>query len=429
MTGNLSAWTADAWQSAQAQIPAPSWLNEWRGQQLQQFLQRGFPQRRDESWKYTSVAALVGQSFRLPEIALPHPALDLSAYRVADTYRMVFIDGVFSSQFSDFNDFPEKITLTSCTDAMARFPQIYQERVAASSSSALSVFHWLNGALMTDGLFLSVPDNCELSKPVHLLYLTTNSSNGSTMRHPRHIIHLGAQSRAAVLEEYCGLDGSHYFNNIMTKITVSQNAQLDYFKLQRENTDAFHIANTCVDQSRDSLIRAFHIALGGQLNREDLNVALNEAGAQCELSGYYYPRARQHIDFHTRIDHHRAHTNSQQYYKGMIASQGRAVFNGKIIVHPKAQHITARQENHNLLLEDSAEIDTKPELEVFADNVQCTHAATVGNLDANALFYLRSRGIPEELARHLLMRGFAEEILNLLPSPQIAQYLQTVMGE
>ncbi len=196
-----------------------------------------------------------------------------------------------------------------------------------------------------------------------------------------------------------------------------------------KTTDAFHIANTCVDQSRDSLIRAFHIALGGQLNREDLNVALNEAGAQCELSGYYYPRARQHIDFHTRIDHHRAHTNSQQYYKGMIASQGRAVFNGKIIVHPKAQHITARQENHNLLLEDSAEIDTKPELEVFADNVQCTHAATVGNLDANALFYLRSRGIPEELARHLLMRGFAEEILDLLPSPQIAQYLQTVMGE
>lgn len=429
MTGNLSAWTADAWQSAQAQIPAPSWLNEWRGQQLQEFLQRGFPQRRDESWKYTSVAALVNHSFGVLEKTPSHPAWDLSAYRVADTYRLVFIDGVFNSQFSDYDDLPEKILLTSCSDAMAQFPQLYQQRVAASSSPALSVFHWLNGALMADGLFLSVPDNCELSKPVHLLYLSTNSSNGSMMRHPRHIIHLGAQSRAAVLEEYCGLDGSHYFNNIMTKITVGQNAQLDYFKLQRENNDAFHIANTCIDQSRDSRIRAFHIALGGQLNREDLNVALNEAGAHCELSGYYYPRAGQHIDFHTRIDHHSAHTHSQQYYKGMVAAQGRAVFNGKIIVHPQAQQITARQENHNLLLADSAEIDTKPELEVFADNVQCTHGATVGNLDVNALFYLRSRGIPEELARHLLMRGFAQEILGLMPSPQIAQYLQTVMGE
>lgn len=428
MTGNLSAWTADAWQSAQAQIPAPSWLKEWRGQQLQEFLQRGFPQRRDESWKYTSVAALVGQSFRAPETVLTHPAQDLSAYRIADTYRLVFIDGVFNAQFSAYDDLPEKILLTSCSDAMARFPQLYQQRTAASSSSALSVFHWLNGALMADGLFLSVPDNCELRKPLHLLYLTTNSSNGAIMRHPRHIIHLGTQSRAVVLEEYCGLEGSHYFNNIMTKITVDQNAQLDYVKLQRENTAAFHIANTCIDQSRDSRIRAFHIALGGKLNREDLNVALNEAGAHCELSGYYYPRAGQHIDFHTRIDHHSAHTHSQQYYKGMVAAQGRAVFNGKIIVHPGAQQITARQENHNLLLADSAEIDTKPELEVCADNVQCTHGATVGNLDANALFYLRSRGIPEELARHLLMRGFAQEILDLLPSPQIAQYLQTAMG-
>jgi Fe-S cluster assembly protein SufD len=419
----LSAWTASAWQSAQAQIPAPEWLAEWRIQQLREFLKRGFPQKRDESWKYTSITALLDQTFSLAEKSTSTAELDLPT-GIADSYRLVFVDGKFSPEFSNYQDLPQKILLTHNTESLAISPKFYQN----FSTENLSIFHFLNGALMSDGLHLFVPDNYLLNRPVHLLSITTSPTK-AVMHHPRHHIHLGVNSRVEFVEEYYGLGQSTYFNNVMTQISIGDNAELHYYKIQRENPSAFHIANTSVIQGRDSRFRAFHLAVGAKLNREDVHVELKNDGADCELSGFYYPQARQHMDFHTRIDHSHARTHSRQYYKGMIAAQGHAVFNGKIIVHPQAQQITAKQENHNLLLANSAEVDTKPELEVFADNVQCTHGATVGHLDLNALFYLRSRGIPEDLARNLLMRGFIQEILDLLPSPAVATYLQKIVGE
>ncbi len=357
---------------------------------------------------------------------------NITAYHIGDCYRIVFINGEFSPQHSLLDNLPEKIILTHSSKAMIDCNDLFQQVNLSAQLPGLSQFHWLNGALSGDGLFLFIPDNVELTKPIHLLYLTLNeNTSAAVMRHPRHHIQLGVNSRVSLLEEYVGLGATNYFNNVMTKVSAGRNAQLNYYKLQRESTAAFHIANTQIEQAQDSQVRAFHIALGGRLNREDVNFSLQQTGAACELSGFYYPQAQQHIDFHTRIDHQSAQTHSKQYYKGMIAAQGYAVFNGKVNVHPQAQRITAEQTNHNLLLDESAEVNTKPELAVFADNVRCSHGATVGNLDPNALFYLRSRGIPEKLARRLLMHGFVNEILDRLPDPLIVNYVknQVISGE
>lgn len=424
----LSAHTPDSWQALQAQTTAPEWLQNWRALQLQEFLKRGFPKRRDESWKYTELHALTEQAFTLPKASISVAVQNLAVFTVADSYRMVFIDGNFSKQHSSLEDIGDQIILKSRHEMMRSHPEFYQQLHTQTFPSELSVFHWLNGAFEHDGLFLMAPDHCQLTKPLHLLYLSTNQSMDEEMRHPRHIIQLGANTCAVIFEEYYGLSG-RYFNNVMTKITAGANSRLDYYKLQRESADAFHISNTLVEQDRDSRVRLFHIADNAKINREDLNVALRQSNANCELSGFYYTRAQRHIDFHTRIDHLHAHTHSRQHYKGMVAALGHGVFNGKIIVHPQAQHITAKQENHNLLLADSAEIDTKPELEVYADNVQCTHGATVGSLDPNALFYLRSRGVSEKSARNLLMHGFSRQILDHFPSRDIAFYIQAVMGD
>lgn len=415
MTLPNSVWSDQCLSSAQALIAAPVSLHAWRSQQLEEFLQRGFPTRRDENWKYTPVTDLLAHAFALPKPSVSVVQPDLVIEKLPNSYQLVFIDGVFSPAHSLLADLPEKLVLTNNAD---------QQTSVLPAQQKLSVFHWLNGALMADGLFLEVPNNLELAKPIHMVYLTTTPE---FMHHPRHHIRLGAHSRVTILEEYRSLSTGSYFNNVLTHITLGENARLDYYKLQRESAEAFHIANTYVAQSRDSQVRAFHIALGSRLNREDIHFALQQPGSECELSGFYYPKAQQHIDFHTRIDHLQSHTRSRQYYKGMMADHGRGVFNGKIIAHPQAQQITAEQENHNLLLSSTAEVNTKPELEVFTDTVHCTHGATVGNLDANALFYLRSRGIPENLARHLLMCGFANEILTQLPEKTVANYIQDLV--
>ncbi len=422
MTQPLTAWTLENLQSAQKQIPVFAELQAWRSKQLQEFMRLGFPKRRDEQWKYTSLSCLTEKKFTV-QSSFRKSALDYSAYYLPDSYRLVFINGEFSPDHSHWQDLPKEITLSRIHNLENSQIDLYHEMSRLPAENALSNFHWLNGALMGDGLFLVMPDKIELTKPLHLLYLSTEN-NEPLMQHPRHIIHLGQHSRLTLVEEYAGFGDQCYFNNVVSKISLGQGAHLDYYKLQRESAGGIHIANSFIEQGADSRLRAFHTALGGKLNREDFNVLLKGSRAECELSGFYYPKSGQHIDFHTRIDHFDSQTISRQYYKGMIADDGHAVFNGKIIAHPLTKQVQAEQKNYNLLLSDSAGVDTKPELEVYSDEIQCSHGATVGNLDEDAIFYMRSRGISEELARNLLMSGFAQEVLNRIPHVQIAAKLK-----
>ena len=273
---------------------------------------------------------------------------------------------------------------------------------------------------MTSGIFIYIPKNIILKKPIHFSYQTLGQT--ALMSHPRHLILLEENSQCTVVEEYAG-DGSDYFNNIVTQIIVQSNAAMTHFKLQNESLSAQHIANTLFNQSADSTVSSYVVSMGAKLSRDNLSFNFEGQGASTHLYGLYLPLGNQHIDHHTLVDHLMPNCFSQQDYKGIIAEKGRAVFNGKVIVHPDAQKTAAYQNNKNLLLSQHAEIDTKPELEIYADDVKCNHGATVGQLDEKALFYLRSRGISEVEARRILIKAFAEELFSTISQPEIAQYI------
>lgn len=424
----LSSWPTSAWQSQLQQLQTPSCLQSWREQQLQEFLQRGFPDRREENWRYTGLAALLQQSFNPTPPLVADGFLNLDPYRIPNTQRLVFINGVFSRFHSVIDETADNILITRAHADLDNLTQHYQPQAESNSnlSQHLSVFHYLNAALMQDGLFIVVKPGAQISKPIHLLCVNAGHTAQGGMQHPQHRVELQEGSALTLLEEYIDLDEQSHFNNVVTRITLAANSRLNYYKLQRQSKFSFHIANTSVLQQRESQFKGYHVAQGTQLNREDLHIALQESGADCDLSGFYHPGAKQLIDFHTRIDHYHAHTRSCQYYKGMIEELGCGVFNGKIIVHPQAQKISAHQQNHNLLLAQSAEVNTKPELEVYADNVQCSHGATVGRIDPNALFYLRSRGLTESAAQQMLKIGFCQEIFDRLPDLDIANYIRSI---
>ncbi len=420
MTQPLSSWSAQVWQNQLKQYPASSLEQAWREQQLQEFLKRGFPQRREEAWRYTSLAALLQQSFNFTSPLLEESTLDLNSYSIPNTHRLVLINGIFSSIHSTGNNMLDGVSITH---------QDHDQTGRELNTTAhLSVFHYLNNALMRESLSILVNAGVQASKPLHILCVNSGYADQGIIQHPHHRVTLQENSRLTLIEEFIDLDGQPHFNNGFTKMTLAANSQLNYYKFQRQNKHSFHIANTLVVQERDSEFKSYHFAQGGKLNREDVHIALQESGAACDLAGFYHPYAGQLIDFHTRIDHYQPYTHSCQYYKGMVEALGCGVFNGKIIVHPQAQKISAYQQNHNLLLADSSEVNTKPELEVYADNVKCSHGATVGRIDPNALFYLRSRGLTESAAQQMLKLGFFREIFERFPDKNIADYMQSEQG-
>jgi Fe-S cluster assembly protein SufD len=249
-----------------------------------------------------------------------------------------------------------------------------------------------------------------VEEPIHLIFVASADLQ-PVVSHPRNLVALGRGSRATVLETYVGLDGNPYFTNAVTEVVLAESSRLDHYKLQQEHDKAYHMAATHVRQQQGSRFSSHYLSIGGSLVRNEINIVLDAAGAQCTLHGLYMPGGRQHMDSRTRIDHAKPSCKSFELYKGILNHHARGVFNGKIYVHPDAQKTDARQNNQVLLLSDEAAIDTKPQLEIYADDVRCTHGATVGQLDEQAMYYLRSRGIPADMARSLLLYAFANEIV------------------
>jgi Fe-S cluster assembly protein SufD len=266
----------------------------------------------------------------------------------------------------------------------------------------------LNTAFFRDGAFIEIPDGLVLERPIYLLFISTAAGEPSIIQ-PRNLILAGRESQATIIECYIGASGS-YFTNSMTELAAGENSFIDSYKITAEG--GFHIGRLQVDQQRDSSFSSNSISLGGPLVRNDLVVALNGEGAQCSLDGLYFAAGREHVDNHTVIDHAKAHCSSREMYKGVLAGKSSAVFNGSIVVRKDAQKTDAKQSNRNLLLSEDAVVNSKPELEIYADDVRCTHGTTIGQIEHDALFYLRSRGIGEEEARDLLTYAFATEILD-----------------
>lgn len=400
----------------------PDWFQKWRQQALDLFLQKGFPTRKDEQWKYTNIAKLTHHHFDLASRAFTID-VDISNYALENSYTFVFVDGIFMPELSSFDDLPSSVILTNFKSALADHEALLQSYSQQMKDSEQSVFSHLNAALLTDGMFLYVPKDTVLAKPVHLLHINSLEST-DRMTHPRHLIIAENRAKLTVFEEYTSVGGGYYFNNVVTQIFAKANAHIQHFKLQHENLKSYHIANISIDQQKASRVNTYYLATGANLSRDDLHFLLRENDAHCELNGFYYTKSKQHIDNHTRVDHRCSNTTSQQLYKGIMTEFSRAVFNGKIHVHPNIQQVSAEQTNKNLLLSEQAEIDTKPELEIYSEDVRCSHGATVGQLDENALFYLRSRGIKQQEAKHLLTRAFADEVFQTISDQQIVARFQ-----
>ena len=402
------------------------WLARARNAGLERFAQQGYPTARDEEWKYTSVVALEKQAFN----ATIGNGIDAAAeglFRslaldVQPGHLLVFVNGRHAPALSQIGKLPSGVALGSVADALERTPDMLEPYLADAGSQ--TVFGALNTAFMADGAWVHVPRGATIDEPVHLLFLTTAA--GAAI-HPRNVIVAEDGARATVIEHYAGIEDAAYFNNAVTQIFAAGNAVIEHYKLQQESARAFHIAGIHAQQLQASRFESHSVTLGAALARNDITTMFNAAGCDATLNGLYLIGRRQHADNHTCIDHAAPHGTSQEYYRGVLDGAARAVFNGKVIVRPGAQKTNARQANHNLLLSRDAEIDTKPQLEIHADDVQCTHGATIGQLDDTQLFYLRSRGIEEAMARNLLVHAFAYDVIERIRVQSLRGRLEQVL--
>jgi Fe-S cluster assembly protein SufD len=401
------------------------WLARLRRDAIERFAHSGLPTLRDEDWKYTSLRTIETKRFNAaaPGTRLALTVAGLAHLVLPDAHQLVFVDGRFRPTLSYAGQLPKGVILTGLAGILADPPEALATLLAEDDAGG---FEALNTAFMADGAYLFLPPGTTLSVPIQFLFITGTSDLAVQ---PRNLIVAGEGSRACVVEHHLGIDGCQYLTNALTRIVVGAGARVEHHKLQQESLGAAHIATVRAEQAPDSRFISGSIALGGALARVGIDVSLKAAGASCELVGLYVADGRQHTDHHTRVDHLKPSGTSREYYRGVLAGDARAVFNGKVVVHPDAQHSDAFQSNHNLLLSDSAEVDTKPELEIYADDVKCGHGATVGQIDADQVFYLRSRGVGEDAARALLTMAFTRDIIDRIRTTSLRQRVEQLVQQ
>ncbi len=405
-----------------ATLPGRSlpWIQGLREEALANFRDRGFPTTREEEWKYTRVAAIENGDF-VPA----HNGVDridgswVAARTLGDPgpHLMVFVDGRFAPGLSRLNSLPGSVQVRSLAEALESEPDLVQPYLGRQADSRRHGFAALNTALMADGACVIVPHGVSLEEPIQIVFI--GGVQGNTGAYIRNLYVAEADGRATIVETYVGFDDTAYLTSAVTETVLGRNAVLHHYKLQQESMKAHHIAALHLHQARDSQLQAHSFSLGGLLARHEINAVLAEEGVHCALNGLYLADGRRQVDTYLFVDHARPHGTSREEFKGVVGGRARAVFNGKVLVRQDAQQTDAHMSNKNLLLSKDAEADTRPQLEIYADDVRCTHGATVGQLDEDALFYLRSRGIAEQTARGFLIFGFAHDIIDRIPDAKV----------
>lgn len=407
----------------------PAWLRELSELALNQFTMLGIPTTREEDWRFTNIAPFAARPFKIAEPAeIPASRIESlvnDALLDREFHRLVFINGRYAPQWSHLHALPNGVIAESVAQSILTDPQSVESRLGRHVSIEHSAFIALNTAFVEDGANIFVPDDVTVDRPFHLIFLSV--ADEPAVCHPRNLISIGKNSRATLIESFRGLEGSSYFTNAVTEVELHDSAYFDHHKLQHEQLNALHLATTQVYQQAGSHFSSHYFSFGGDLSRNELNCMLNGERAHCTLNGLYMPAGDQHMDCRTRIDHARAHCKSFEIYKGILDDRSKGVFNGKIYVHQDAQKTDAKQSNQALLLSDNAIVDTKPQLEIYADDVRCTHGATVGELDEQAIYYLRSRGIPADLARTMLIFAFANDVVRGVEVAAVRQHLETIL--
>ena len=396
----------------------PAWRRELRRAAWQWLAEQGLPTAKDEAWKYTRVAPILAIPFQAAEAGARRHLSAAMVERLVGDYggsRLVFVNGHFASELSVLTSLPPGARLSNLAALLqadaAADDGVLDALFTHASRTQPQAFTALNAALAEDGAFIQIPAHTTVEAPIHLVFL---SDAGATplAAHSRALVQLGAGSRATLVESHVG--NGVYLGNALTEVVLEAGAVLEHYQLQNQSTAAFHIGLLSVRQAEGSRLAAHSLALGGLLARQEVRVLLEGHGAEVALNGLYLPRGEQHLDNQTCIEHLAPRCTSRELYKGVIDGRGHGVFDGRIIVRPGAVKTDARQTIKNLLLSDSAQANAQPRLEILADDVQCAHGAAVGQLDEQAIFYLRSRGIPLAEARALLTYAFVSEMLDLI---------------
>jgi Fe-S cluster assembly protein SufD len=393
----------------------PSWVARLRGGAFERFEELGFPTTDEEDWKYTNVAPLARRAF-MPVGVEPATKLEGAAverFISAEARRscLVFVNGAFSTELSTLEAVTPSAVAVDLGAALAgEHGAVVREHLGRLSGQGRDAFSSLNTAFLRGGAFLYVPAGVRVEAPVQLLFLSA-ASEVETAVFPRVLVVAGRDSRLDIIETYATTGESAYFTNAVVEVFVGEGARVTHCKVQDESERAFHVASTRAEVTRDGSYELMTVTLGAQLSRHNIEVALDGEGSECRVDGLYIVGTGQHADTHSLIDHRRPYCTSRQNYKGILDGKSRAVFNGRVYVHEGARQTDAEQSNKNLLLSAEARVDTKPQLEIYNDDVKCAHGATVGQLEEEELFYLLSRGLHPDLARNLLTYGFAEEIV------------------
>ncbi|HEU4994746.1 MAG TPA: Fe-S cluster assembly protein SufD [Gemmatimonadaceae bacterium] len=414
-------------EAAKASEPA----NDRRRAAIERFASLGFPTTKNEDWHFTSVAPIVEREFTFVAARtgdVTRADLEAFGFGADDWHTAVFVNGRFAPELSSLSRLDPGVRVLSLSAAWTDAPELTARVGTIVTDMERHTFTALNTAFMPDGVVLHVPKDVVIQKPIHLLFVTDTHA-AKTVMYPRNLVIVDRSARATVLESYVSLGDAAYFTNAVTEVSVAEGATLTHYKVQREGRRAFHVGTIEARQGRDSHYVSFSFATGGSLSRTNIYTTLAGEGCGSTLNGLYMLDGEQHGDHQTKIEHAEPNCFSREVYKGVLDGRSHGVFNGKVYVQPVAQKTDGKQTNNTLLLSKEAQVDTKPQLEIFADDVKCTHGATVGRLDEAAWFYMKSRGMDAETARRLLIYAFAADVLETIEQPEVREALERVTLE
>lgn len=405
----------------------PPWLADLRLAGAMRFAAVGLPGSKDEEWRFTPVGPLAQADWVAAGSRPAVGAADIAPIIFDASWpTVVLVDGRFDPSLSRLGGLPKGVILQPLSEAITAGAPTVMARLGATADATQTPFTALSAATFTDGLHFHVPANVTVPGPIHLLHVTTDAADRAMLA-PRGLVVIDAGARASLVESYVSLTTKAYFTNTVIEVVMGEGSWLEHTRVQRENESAWHIGFTQVDQARDSHYRSFTLAMGGRLSRHNIHTRLGDSNIETLLYGLYLTSGTQLADTHSAIFHDHPNCNSWEVYKGVLADKSRAVFNGKVLVQPIAQKTDAKQTNRNLLLSDQAKVDTKPQLEIFADDVKCTHGATVGQLNEQQRYYLRTRGIGGRKAEQLLIWAFAAEVLAEVAQEPVREELERLV--
>jgi Fe-S cluster assembly protein SufD len=409
----------------------PPWLRELRETAFARFCAVGFPTTHDEDWRFTNVSALARTPFRLARgSSVQFTVSDFVAWRMEGAAaRLVFVDGRFAANLSTWGALPEGVTVNGLRKEIVHRPQAVADHLGRYLDIERDPFCALNTAFAEDGAYVHLCRGVVVEKPIHLLFVST-SSGAPAMTQPRNLIVIEDEGQAAIVEDYVSFGTAlPALSNAVTELVVGGNTTVAHTLIEREHLQTYNLSTLRVEQARSANFASHSLLLGGALVRNNVHPVLAGEGGDCLINGLFIGGGRQHLDNYMLVEHTSPHCASRQFYNGILDERAHGVFHGRIIVHKNAQKTDAKQTNRNLMLSDEAQIDTKPQLEIHADDVKCTHGATIGQIEEDASFYLRSRGIGEVEARRLLLEAFAGECFDRMKPGAALDYAEAIIGQ